>query len=248
VLFFDPFLKEVIVESKKCSLYQAFLFAFETLLSNIRFFMQVTLVGIAIFLGIYTVLYLAIGFDFLDLVPEFESLRQCVGFECVGLFDMVARYFMDNALLIGALLVAVGLIISAFMAGYAVVMLQMCDQGSSSLRTLFAYIHLAPKILVAWVLYYAFVALAGCFLILPGLIVMARLGLWIFFIVDKNQGIIESFISSYRVTRGFTWELIALFGLTLVTTRFFVFNIIGALILLPDGALMYTYVYRQLSE
>jgi hypothetical protein len=86
-------------------------------------------------------------------------------------------------------------------------------------------------------------------LIIPGIIFSIMLGLYVYFIIDKNMGPLESLRASSALTKGVRWQLL-LFGLLLT-----LFNLAGLLCLLvgliftiPATAVAMAYVYDQLLK
>jgi uncharacterized membrane protein len=85
-------------------------------------------------------------------------------------------------------------------------------------------------------------------LILPGLWVLARFGLFTFFIVDKNTGPIDALKGSYEASRGYGWTLlwILLAGALLEIVGFMLF-IVGSFITVPIATLALAEAYRKLT-
>ncbi len=86
-------------------------------------------------------------------------------------------------------------------------------------------------------------------LIIPGIYFAIRLQFSTYLIVDKKLGIMDSIKTSWRITKGHTWNLF-LFGLLL-----FLLNILGAIALviglivtIPTSGIATAYVYKKLSE
>lgn len=85
-------------------------------------------------------------------------------------------------------------------------------------------------------------------LIVPGCYVLARYGLFPFFILDKNLGPLESLKEAGDATEGIRWQMFLLFlacvGLNILGMIFF---LIGLLITVPVTLLALAVVYRRLT-
>jgi hypothetical protein len=107
-------------------------------------------------------------------------------------------------------LLIVLLIIMALWLGYTKITLEMYDNDTSSVRTLFSGFWKAPAAFIATIIYFAIVALGLAFFIIPGLIAFVRFGYYRHFMVDKDAGIIDSLRRSFNATKGETWNLFSL--------------------------------------
>ena len=84
-------------------------------------------------------------------------------------------------------------------------------------------------------------------LIIPGIILAVRLQYASYLIVDKNLGPIEAIKTSWKITRGNTWNLF-FFGiiLGLINILGILCLLVGLFITVPLGMLATTLVYRKL--
>jgi uncharacterized membrane protein len=84
-------------------------------------------------------------------------------------------------------------------------------------------------------------------LIIPGIILAVRLQYASYLIVDKNLGPIEAIKTSWKITRGNTWNLF-FFGiiLGLINILGILCLLVGLFITVPLGMLATTFVYRKL--
>lgn len=108
-----------------------------------------------------------------------------------------------------------------------------------------------PQIL-SWIganILFAIMLFVGLFLlIVPGLYVLARFGLFPFFILDKNLGPLESLKEASIASEGVRWPLFLLFVVCLVLNILGVlFFGIGLLITVPVTLLALAAVYRKLT-
>jgi uncharacterized membrane protein len=82
---------------------------------------------------------------------------------------------------------------------------------------------------------------------LPGIYFAIRFYFFIYFIVDKKAGIIESLKRSWEITKGQAWNLflfnLVLFGINLLGVICF---LIGLLVTLPITGVATAFVYRKL--
>ena len=84
-------------------------------------------------------------------------------------------------------------------------------------------------------------------LIIPGIILAVRLQYATYLIVDKNLGPIEALKTSWKLTRGNTWNLF-FFGilLGLINILGVVCLVVGLFVTVPLGMVATTFVYRKL--
>ena len=98
-------------------------------------------------------------------------------------------------------------------------------------------------------LLYALIVLVGfVFLIVPGVILMIRLGFFKYLIIDKKDiSIVQSMKESMILTKGVTWKLF-LFTilLALVNLLGFLCFVAGLLVTIPLSAIAFAYVYDKL--
>jgi uncharacterized membrane protein len=82
---------------------------------------------------------------------------------------------------------------------------------------------------------------------LPGIYFAIRFYLFIYFIVDKKAGIIESLKRSWEITKGQAWNLF-LFNLVLLAINLLgaICLLIGLLVTIPISELATAFVYRKL--
>lgn len=102
--------------------------------------------------------------------------------------------------------------------------------------------------LVATILYLLAVLAGLILLIVPGIILIIRMGLYGYLIVDKKMGIIDSLKESMRLTKGNAFNLF-LFWFVLVGILIlgFLAIIVGLLVAIPVTLLAYVFVYRYLE-
>jgi len=86
-------------------------------------------------------------------------------------------------------------------------------------------------------------------LIIPGIYLAIRLQFSTYLIVDKKLGIMDSIKTSWRITRGHTWNLF-LFGLLLLLLNILgaIALIIGLIVTIPTTGIATAHVYKKLSE
>lgn len=86
-------------------------------------------------------------------------------------------------------------------------------------------------------------------LIIPGIYFAIRLQFSTYLVVDKKLGIMDSIKTSWRITKGHTWNLF-LFGLLLFLLNILgiVALVIGLIVTLPTTGIATAYVYKKLSQ
>jgi len=136
-----------------------------------------------------------------------------------------------------------------FGLGLIKISLKLCDGEEAKFSDLISQYKLFFKYLFASFLYGLITLFGFILLIIPGIILLIRLGFFDYLIVDKNSRIVESLKKSWEITRGNTWNLFLLYLLL------FLINILGALALIvglfwsiPTTMVAEAFVYRKLSS
>ncbi len=102
--------------------------------------------------------------------------------------------------------------------------------------------------IVATILYLLAVLAGLILLIVPGIILIIRMGLYGYLIVDKKMGIIDSLKESMRLTKGNALNLFLFWFVLLgVLILGFLAIIVGLLVAIPVTLLAYVFVYRYLE-
>jgi uncharacterized membrane protein len=137
---------------------------------------------------------------------------------------------------------------SVLWIGFMTVCFRLVAKKSVELVALIGDIGKLPSYIIASILYGLAIGVGFILLIIPGIILSARLQLYIYYIVDKNQGPIEALKSSWNATRGHTLNLI---GALIVAI---IINIAGAIALgvglfvtYPATVLAGVYIYKKLA-
>jgi len=133
--------------------------------------------------------------------------------------------------------------------GLIKISLKLCDGEEAKFSDLISQYKLFFRYLFASFIYGLITFLGFILLIVPGIILLIRLGFFDYLIIDKNSKIIESLKRSWEITKGNTWNLFLLYFL------FALINILGAFALIvglfwsiPTTVVARTFVYRKLSS
>jgi len=231
--------KSIVVESIK--------FGFRTLYEHILLFVMVILTSIG-----------TIGLGGLVCFLLFLQFGWVLSVLHIGLIMPLIFFFilMAGMLLVGLLL------------GLNKIVLELYDYDKSSVKKLFSCFRLAPKAIMAIILYVLGVLAGLVLFIIPGIFIAIRFSLFYFFIVDQNVGAVESLKMSYEATKKRVWQWIALcVALSIISGVFLklciscavfmemptiVVSLLGlaygvnAVFAIPFSALVYVYFYRTL--
>lgn len=133
--------------------------------------------------------------------------------------------------------------------GYIKIGLKICDGEKPKMEDLLNCYPLFFRFIAATALYGTLVALGLISFVVPGVILAVKFGYYAYFIVDKNQGVIESLKSSSRITMGSKWNLFLFWMLLCVINILgLLCFVVGLIITLPLSLIAISYVYRRLLE
>jgi uncharacterized membrane protein len=138
---------------------------------------------------------------------------------------------------------------SIFDLGLMKISLKFCDNEEPKFSDLVSQYKLFFRYLLASILYSLIVFSGFVLLIVPGIILLIRLGFYGYLIVDKNLRIVESLEKSWEITKGSTWNLFLLsILLGLIKLLGFFALIVGLFWSIPTTRLARAFVYRKLSS
>lgn len=146
------------------------------------------------------------GFMFNETAPDGQALHVCIS-SITELFS--TNWFLYSFLFVAGFIV-VFLISSYMMLGWFNALLYLYDHNKGSIRALFVSFRLLMPFVIALILYSIIVLLGTIALIIPGIILAIKFGMFMCVLVDKNVGVIESFRESSRITYGAKWRLFLL--------------------------------------
>lgn len=247
-----PSKHEVPTDKPRFSVFDTYVYGFKTFLDNIRLFVLAALAKLATFLGLFMLFGIfAAGLikSLVVLLPQFKAFMNCTNhIECMAIFQqqvwpnlssIISRYSIWF-ILFGLLFVFVGI---AIWLGFIRLVLKLHDTGKSSVKLLFSAFDVAPKGLIASILYGLMVFGGSLLFIIPGIYLGLRFGFYTFFIADKNAGIIDSLKRSWDATRNHGWQL---FGVALLIPILMAVPIL-IFFVAPIITAAWVYVYRKLT-
>jgi len=228
------------VEKSSFDFAEAIAFGFTTAANNLRIVVLVTLAYFVIVLLVSLILGIIIGH------PE-ELKGELAWIELA--FATIIIYIVAGILIMGYVLVA----------------LKLVDGYRAHLFDLFACFFLIGRFILASLLVSLAVnaalipffivdsivgpALWTLILALPGVYVSIRTSFYIFYLVDREVGIVESFTLSWSATEGNVFKLFMLYLLTaLIIILGFLLCGVGILFAMPVSILAVACAYRKLSE
>lgn len=114
---------------------------------------------------------------------------------------------------------------------------------------LFENYRLFPKYLIASLFYFLAVLGGLVLLIVPGIILIIRMGLYTYLIVDKQMAPLEALKESMRLTKGNAFNLFLFWFILLgVLILGFLCLIVGLVAAIPVTVLAYVFAYRYLEQ
>ena len=174
-----------------------------------------------------------------------DVAQQTMGRDLISLD--VNQY--DSAYLFSVMLptmLVLKLVIDMISIGWTKIALELNASKPVSLRYLFEYYYLVPRVFVVNFIV-GVATLLGCMLfILPGIFVYQRLRFSKYFVIDKNLGIVKALQASWALTQG---AVVQLFGFTLISVLLETFGnllVVTYLFLSPLQNQVDANVYRQM--
>lgn len=145
-------------------------------------------------------------------------------------------------------MLALKLFIDMISIGWTKIALDLNAKQPVSLKYLFSYYYLAPRVFVVNLVVGVATVLGTMLLVVPGIFVYQRLRFAKYFIIDKNLSIVKAFQASWALTEGATLQL---FGFTLISLLVMSFGRLLIVLVLFTGPLqnqVEANVYRQMLD
>jgi uncharacterized membrane protein len=132
--------------------------------------------------------------------------------------------------------------------GFIVISLKIYNKQKVEFNELFLNYKYFLNYFLAKMIYFILIFLGFILLIIPGIIIGLRLQFFNYLIFEKNFNIIESFKTSWKITKGSTLKLFLLsIILTLINLLGLLFFLIGLFFTIPLTRLISISVYKKLS-
>lgn len=126
------------------------------------------------------------------------------------------------------------------------VALEVYDRGNSEAGKVYSCFYSAFYGVIAWALYSVLSSIGFALLIIPGIIVQVRCGLFPYFIIDQKVGPIKALQMSWHVTEGHFWEIVGVWIIVKTLIYLGCITLIGWIITWPVSILAYAALYRAL--
>jgi len=125
--------------------------------------------------------------------------------------------------------------------------LKMCNKEKGDIFDLFNCYPIFFKYMFAAILYGLMILGGFLLLIVPGIILAIRGGMYQFLIIDKGLGPIESIKESLRITKGSGWDLFSLYCILLGINILGILALfLGLFVTVPVTMVATAFVYRKL--
>lgn len=152
--------------------------------------------------------------------------------------------FAILSLLFGLASFGIGIVTSI---GIISIALKFINQQKPRVAEVFTTYRYFFRYCVASVLFSLMVMLGLIFLIIPGLILAIRCGMYGYFIIDQNLGPVDALKASFRITKGKWWSLTSIYlTLGLINLVGFLALLVGYLFTYMVAAIAVAYVYKVL--
>jgi uncharacterized membrane protein len=210
---------------KVLSIRQALLFGFDVAWRHLVYFigalivlLLVNIAGLFAFLGINWPTFVffigrlpeVCGFMFNEATPTGQELNFCLS----AVLDLVSANWILYSTLFVIGFVILCLVSCYMMLGWINALLHLYDYNQGSFKALFVSPRLLVPFVISLILYMVVVFLGTLALVIPGIILAIKFGMFACVIVDKKVGAIESLRESSKITYGAKWRLFLL-GLAL---------------------------------
>lgn len=140
------------------------------------------------------------------------------------------------------------LLMDLIVIGWTKMALDLQVGKSVSIEYLYKYYRLVPRVFAVGVLQYVIIGLGLMFFIIPGIYLMERLRFARYFVIDKDQSIMQAFQSSWKITDGAVVHLVgySLFAglISMAGTMLFVVTFFT----IPLWYQVDANIYRQMSK
>lgn len=203
----------------KFSLYDAYSYGFKVGLNNIGFFFAVIL--LSIFASIIMLLLLGVA-----NYPALKTIAvmSVSGKISMGCFDCLLGVVFLTVLSVGWIKIALDLLENKHV-----------DYGY-----LFKFYYFGPRVIAVAVLRFFATMIGFCLLVIPAIIIFQRLRFAKYFVIDKNESVMQALKSSWKMTKG---SVIHLVGYSILATCF------NALLpIIPLNSQVEAYVYREMNK
>jgi len=203
--------------------------------------------AVVIALGIVTILA---NFPLMkNLAPLMIELQKCITPECTVMINTQMNQMITgtNALLFGSAFFLFSVVMMGIGLGFIRMVLNACDNNHPTVKDLFSCFD--KRLISNFFASILFSILFLCGLILffvPGILVLARFGFYMFSIVDKHSGPIESLKVSWNATRGNTLYLMGFMIIILIIAALLGLIPFSQLVVGPVMTFVMACAYRQL--
>lgn len=208
--------------NKRFSLYDAYSYGFKIIFNNIPFFFTAMLLN-ALVLIFMLILLAGINYLYFKMivVDDLFLLRNVI---LLSIFNSLSVVVFFNFLSVG----------------WTKISLDLLDDKPVKYGYLFKYYYFIPRLLGVVVLAGFAILIGLCLLIIPGVIIYQRLRFAKYFVIDKNESVMQSLKSSWIMTKGSVGNLV---GYTVLSIVF------EALIpVLPLNSQTEVHLYRQINK
>ncbi len=166
-----------------------------------------------------------------------------------GMFSYAVKYFEKTMPFASFIMQVCSSVVNMIMTlGLTKIGLKVYAGEKFDVTSLFDSYRLFLKYFLASILYGLAVLVGLVLLIVPGIILAIRMGLYTYLIVDKEIGPIDALKESMKLTKGNVGNLFlfwfVLFGVLLLG---FLALIVGVIVAIPVTILAYVFVYRYLE-
>lgn len=227
-------------QNNKLSIYEATRVGFKTTLDNFFLFFKAILVSVAAIIGALLGIGL-LGAIFLLLTRAAFLKWNTLGKPYFMNLNVLEIFFI---IVVAICTLAILFFLSALIAGFIKMSLEVFEKGASRINVLFSCKDLSIRLVLLHMLVCIITAFGLALLVVPGIYWMIRYSFAPYAMVDKNLGVMESLRYSWQLTKTNKWNLLGLVIVQTIITAIAGLTYVGFIITLPATLLMTIYAYH----
>lgn len=238
--------------TKNNIVYDGVVFGFRSLIPQVRTIVLSILLAVALWVGIALIGVAVSVFLFLMSGINHETFVMVQQLAETGPNPFTLTLVFKMILITLPTVLALWIASVMLFAGFDRIALGVVDTGEGVVKNMIMPLNVIYRVALAGTIHGIIAIIGTCFFIIPGIIWIIRARYYVFCIIDKDAGIVDSLRQSWNMTSGYGWPLFAMLVVSQLITglsTFVPFLLIPASLLAYFILLFaYAYIYRKLSR